>query len=364
MADGGRIVLSVLLACAALLLSGCETWLLPQPSPTPAHPIDSAAPARQRRADEIARSARLGVVQLGVAGSAAGGVGAGAYLGGDLVVTAAHLVPAVGALVASLDGRAIGPASLVRADPVYDLAVLSVPGLAAASPLPLPWGDARALRVGDAIVALSDPTGTAVIGTAGVVLALRRTDAAEIVETDASLAPGAAGGPLVNDRGELVGIGGVRLPGEPARSFAVSSTTARSFIDAVQAGVGSTEASSARAIAPGVVSRFFELVDAGDHKSAWLMLEPEWRARQPYEDFARGFADFRRLRFTPAGTAQRSIVIARVRGTVEALGPSPLDPRLTTRSTFTGYYDVGYRGGQWVLLAGALELSGRSLLRG
>lgn len=364
MDEGGRIGPSVLLACAALLLSGCDALLLPQPSPTPAYPIDTVAPARQRRADELARSARLGVVRLGVVGTAAGSVGAGAYLGGDRVLTAAHLLPAVGTLVASFDGRAIGPASLVRADPADDLAVLSVPGLDAASPQALPWGEARALRIGDPIVALSDPTGSAVIGTAGVVLALRRMDTADVLETDASLSPGAAGGPLVNDRGELVGIGGVHLPGEPARSFAISATTVRSFIDAVQAGVGSTEASSARAIAPGIVSRFFALVDAGDYKSAWLMLEPEWRARQPYEDFARGFADFRQVRFTPADTAQGSVVVARVRGTVEASGPSPLDPRLTTRSTFTGYYDVGYRGGQWLLLAGALELSGRSLLRG
>ena len=348
-----------LLVCAALLLGACEALLLPQAGASPSYPVDTAAPARQRQAQELADLGRQGVVRI-VAGAA---TGSGAFLGDDRVLTVAHLLAATGTATVWFGGRAVGAARVIQADPEDDLVILSVAGLSAAGARTIPWGESAGLRVGDLLVGLSAPTSAAVAGTAGVVLALRGTGASDLIDTDAALGPAAAGGPVLNDRGELVAIAGVLPPGESARTAAVAFDTARSFVEAVQAGVGATEDRGPRALAPAVVARFFALIDARDYPSAWAMLAPRWQAQQPYEDFARGFAELRGVRFTPADAERRSAVVARVRGTVEASVPSTSGPGLA-RSTYTGFYDVGYRGGRWLLLTGALELSGRVLLRG
>lgn len=105
-------------------------------------------------------------------------------------------------------------ATVVGRSPVYDLAVLYAEKASGLQPAAL--GASQTLRVGDGVVAIGSPLGLSSTVTAGIVSALRRPvstgDAASessyinAVQTDAAINPGNSGGPLVNLRGQVVGV--------------------------------------------------------------------------------------------------------------------------------------------------------------
>lgn len=115
--------------------------------------------------------------------------------------------------VIDYEGRSF-VASVVGRSPVYDLAVLKAPEGIGLTPASL--GSSRALRVGDGVVAIGSPLGLSSTVTAGIVSALNRPvttgDAGNqssyinAVQTDAAINPGNSGGPLVNLRGQVVGV--------------------------------------------------------------------------------------------------------------------------------------------------------------
>jgi serine protease Do len=98
-------------------------------------------------------------------------------------------------------------ATVVGIDTETDVAVLKVPG---ADYPTLPFGDSDALRSGQLVVAFGAPMGLSNSASLGVVSATARQmqagDPMIYVQTDASINPGSSGGPLVNTRGEVVGI--------------------------------------------------------------------------------------------------------------------------------------------------------------
>lgn len=105
------------------------------------------------------------------------------------------------------DGREL-QAELLGADPETDIAVLQIP---ATDLHAVPVADSSALRVGDFVVAIGNPFGLNQTVTSGIVSALGRSGLGiegyeNFIQTDASINPGNSGGPLVNLRGELVGI--------------------------------------------------------------------------------------------------------------------------------------------------------------
>ncbi|MFZ2503730.1 MAG: trypsin-like peptidase domain-containing protein [Nocardioides sp.] len=105
-------------------------------------------------------------------------------------------------------------AEIVGRSPVYDLAVLEVSGAEGLTPASL--GASQELQIGDGVVAIGSPLGLNATVTAGIVSALDRPvttgssvdDASYInaVQTDAAINPGNSGGPLVNLRGQVVGV--------------------------------------------------------------------------------------------------------------------------------------------------------------
>jgi S1-C subfamily serine protease len=129
-----------------------------------------------------------------------------------LVLTNAHVVDGADRVEVSLpDGREL-EGRVLGADPITDLAVVSIPsgsGLKAA-----PLGDSEALEVGDWAIALGTPYGLERTVTLGIVSSLHRNITSlgfsdkrlELIQTDAAINPGNSGGPLVNADGEVVGI--------------------------------------------------------------------------------------------------------------------------------------------------------------
>ena len=150
------------------------------------------------------------------------------------MLTNAHVVGRRGSGTASFtDGRS-RPFDVVGADPLSDLAVVRVRGDA---PPPVRLGRADELVVGQLVVAIGSPLGLAGSVTAGVVSALGRSlptrdgvtarIVEDVIQTDAALNPGNSGGPLVNSRGEVVGVNtAVILPAQ-GLCFAIPSNTAK-----------------------------------------------------------------------------------------------------------------------------------------
>ncbi|MEH1168899.1 trypsin-like peptidase domain-containing protein [Micromonospora sp. CPCC 205539] len=154
-----------------------------------------------------------GVVSV-LAGGATGGSATGSGFAVDdqqHLITNDHILAKGGGgpvTVELPDGRRFA-AEVIGREPSSDLAVLKVPPSAGLAPLPL--AKPGATRVGEPVLAVGSPLGLSGTVTAGIVSALDRqvrlgNNRHTAVQTDASINPGNSGGPLVNARGEVVGV--------------------------------------------------------------------------------------------------------------------------------------------------------------
>lgn len=168
------------------------------------------------------------------------GLGSGVIVSPDgYIVTNNHVIDGAVNINVTMSDRRILPAKLVGADPLTDLAVLKVN----ATDLPsVPWGDSIKLHPGQTVLAFGNPFGLRFTVTRGIVSALNRPNPSvtdrrkpgEFIQTDAAINPGNSGGPLVDARGEVVGINTFLISGSGSFSgagFAIPAQIVRPTVE-------------------------------------------------------------------------------------------------------------------------------------
>src|SRR5882672_1815531 len=168
------------------------------------------------------------------------GLGSGVIISPDgYIVTNNHVVDGATDINVTMSDRRILPAKLVGTDPLTDLAVLKVN----ATDLPsVPWGDSTQLHPGQTVLAFGNPFGYRFTVTRGIVSALNRPNPSatdrrkpgQFIQTDAAINPGNSGGPLVNARGEVIGINTFLISGTGTFSgmgFAIPTQIVRPTVE-------------------------------------------------------------------------------------------------------------------------------------
>jgi putative serine protease PepD len=212
-------------------------------------PAVAASPGAQASTSAVGRiyaaaSPAVAAVQTG------GGAGTGFLIDGDgTLVTNAHVVEGSNTVRVRFgeDGSPI-QARVVGRDEGTDLAVLKVASRSVQGIRPLGWGDSDKVGIGDLAVAIGNPLGLERTATAGIVSGLERTIQApdgfqidKVIQTDAPINPGNSGGPLLDRRGQVIGVNSQIATsggggGNIGIGFAVPSNTAKEIVPKLRTG--------------------------------------------------------------------------------------------------------------------------------
>jgi S1-C subfamily serine protease len=208
--------------------------------PAPQFPLDESGLLDAYSRAVVAAAERVGPavahleVELGA--NQRRGAGSGfAFTPDGLLLTNSHVVHRARRIRATFADGFSRDADLLGEDPDTDIAVVRIGTNAAAHALPsVVLGSSRGVRVGQLAIAIGNPYGFQHTVTAGVVSALGRSLRAQtgrliddVLQTDAALNPGNSGGPLVDSRGEVIGVNTAIIPGAQGICFATAIDTVK-----------------------------------------------------------------------------------------------------------------------------------------
>jgi S1-C subfamily serine protease len=255
----------------------------------------SAAPPAPGTAQDLTDARRVTVARALRASTVsihAGAAGGSGFVVGDerWIVSNAHVAQGARVRLRFGDGTE-RPGRVIARNTQLDLAVIQAEGQV---PVPaLELGDSDALEVGETVLAFGSPFGLDGTLTQGIVSARRDLGPVEgVIQTDAAVNPGNSGGPLVNTRGQVVGVNTAilsRTGGSHGIGFAIPSTYVQAFLGRLREQIARGGASPASAAA----------TPEGDTGAVWLgILADDFRAR--------GVQGVRVQRVVPGGPAHRA----------------------------------------------------------
>lgn len=148
------------------------------------------------------------------------------------IVTNVHVISGASSVKATLfSGKTYDANTLIGYDSNADIAVLKInaPDLRA-----LDFGDSDEVKVGEKVIAAGNPAGLAFTVTEGIVSAFRTaSNNLRYIQTDVPINPGNSGGPLINIKGEIIGINNFKVGGFEGLGFAISSNDVRSTVNRI-----------------------------------------------------------------------------------------------------------------------------------
>ena len=192
-------------------------------------PQSPAAQARSTR--EIAQRSLPSVVLLVIDGGHNDRIsyGSGFFVAPDVVATNFHVIEHAISGYARIVGQSaqyeiIG---LVAADASRDLVLLKLKGVRGT---PLSLGDSSTLAVGDEIFAVGNPQGLEGTFSQGIVSSIRQRGDQSLIQITAAISPGSSGGPVLNGRGDVVGVAVGGVMGGEALNFAIPVSFLKSLV--------------------------------------------------------------------------------------------------------------------------------------
>jgi S1-C subfamily serine protease len=166
------------------------------------------------------------------------GAGSGFVFDGDgHILTNYHVVENARQVEVTTSDKKKYKAQIVGLDPAHDLAVIQIPTKSVPQ---AEIGDSKSLVVGQKVFAIGNPFGLSGTMTRGIISSIRslrgpRGYIDEAIQTDAAINPGNSGGPLLNSRGQVIGINSMILTGGAEQSagigFAIPINTAKAVLD-------------------------------------------------------------------------------------------------------------------------------------
>ena len=217
------IVLIAVTACSAVQASPpVAPALAPTVAPVFVSATDSAGSSQEQSPVEVYRRANPAVVNIAVVLATQDSSSQGAdmaqgsgflYDTEGRIVTNNHVVAGATRIEVTFADGSTQRARILGVDPDTDLAVLKVDAVPTGTQ-PLPLGDSGVLQVGQSVAAIGNPFGLEGTLTLGIVSAIGRVvpsglsqfSIPQVIQTDAAINPGNSGGPLLNLRGEVVGV--------------------------------------------------------------------------------------------------------------------------------------------------------------
>ena len=169
------------------------------------------------------------------------GIGTGFIISSDgYIVTNQHVINQADKVTVQLNGENDEiPAKVVGQDYDLDLAVLKIEGSGYPT---LPLGNSDVMRAGEMVIAIGQPFGLDHTVTVGVISAKGRPisiedrDYRNLIQTDAAINPGNSGGPLLNSKGQVIGINTAVNAQAQGIGFAIPINTARDVLDELRSG--------------------------------------------------------------------------------------------------------------------------------
>jgi S1-C subfamily serine protease len=153
------------------------------------------------------------------------------------ILTNFHVVEGARQVEVTTSDKKKYKAQIIGTDPVHDLAVIQIPNKTVPQ---AEIGDSKSLVVGQKVYAIGNPFGLSGTMTRGIISSIRslkgqRGFIDEAIQTDAAINPGNSGGPLLNARGQVIGINTMILTGGVEQSagigFAIPINTAKAVLD-------------------------------------------------------------------------------------------------------------------------------------